>query len=118
MPYTLEEQKAHRQALVAALRSGKYEQARMALRNANGFCCLGVACDVSGLDQWKPCGSNFKYFGDDCALPDPVRDYYGFANNVGQYEDGSLMSHNDNDWLNFEEIAQVIEDEPEGLVVR
>ena len=32
--------------LVAALRSGKYKQCTGALRKDDGFCCLGVACDV------------------------------------------------------------------------
>lgn len=33
-------------ALVEALRSGKYTQARRALRVGEEFCCLGVACDI------------------------------------------------------------------------
>ena len=31
---------------VEALRSGKYKQGKISLQNANGFCCLGVACDI------------------------------------------------------------------------
>lgn len=31
---------------IAALRSGEYEQTRGALNDENGFCCLGVACDL------------------------------------------------------------------------
>lgn len=41
------------QKLVEALRSGKYPQARGALRTEAGYCCLGVACDISGLGTWQ-----------------------------------------------------------------
>lgn len=51
------EQKEHRAALVAALRSGEYKQERFGLRTTNdNFCCLGVACDVyrkaTGDGEW------------------------------------------------------------------
>lgn len=35
-----------------ALRSGKYEQAHRFLRVGNAFCCLGVACEISGRGHW------------------------------------------------------------------
>ena len=39
---------------IEALESGRYEQARFALRQeAGGYCCLGVLCDVSKLGTWK-----------------------------------------------------------------
>ena len=41
-----------KQKWVRALRSGKYEQATGALRNEDGFCCLGVLCDVYDPDKW------------------------------------------------------------------
>ena len=31
---------------VVALRSGKYQQSQGGLHNADGFCCLGVLCDL------------------------------------------------------------------------
>lgn len=40
-------------AWVIALESGEYRQARKTLRTKDGFCCLGVACDVSGLGEWR-----------------------------------------------------------------
>lgn len=43
---------------LVALRSGKYEQGTNALRDAkDGFCCLGVACDLlakEGKGVWIP----------------------------------------------------------------
>lgn len=44
--WTPEQQAEHRRAWVKALRSGKYKQAVGSLQNDEGFCCLGVACDV------------------------------------------------------------------------
>lgn len=40
------------QAWVDALRSGKYQQVRNALRTPDGFCCLGVACDIDDPESW------------------------------------------------------------------
>lgn len=37
---------------VEALRSGKFQQTNGALRDLDGYCCLGVACEVSGLGYW------------------------------------------------------------------
>ena len=37
---------------VDALRSGKYQQTRSALRLGDTYCCLGVACDVLGDGEW------------------------------------------------------------------
>ncbi len=38
--------KEHIQLWVDALRSGEYQQARSALKTDEGYCCLGVACEV------------------------------------------------------------------------
>lgn len=43
-------------AWIAALRSGRYTQARKALHPAGGgFCCLGVAIDITGV-IWEAAG--------------------------------------------------------------
>jgi hypothetical protein len=40
---------------IQALRSGKYKQGHLFLRNSrNGFCCLGVLCDVYNNTDWIP----------------------------------------------------------------
>lgn len=41
-----------KQKWVRALRSGKYTQASGALRTEDGFCCLGVLCDVYDSKNW------------------------------------------------------------------
>jgi len=35
---------------VEALRSGKYQQTTNYLKSDNGYCCLGVLCDIQGAD--------------------------------------------------------------------
>lgn len=46
---------------IEALRSGVYKQTKSALKNAEGYCCLGVLCEVMGVatEAQKMC----KYSG-------------------------------------------------------
>lgn len=39
-------------ALCVALESGRYPQTTGTLRDHDGYCCLGVACDVMTPDRW------------------------------------------------------------------
>lgn len=43
---------------VEALRSGKYKQTQRRLQFKNGYCCLGVLCDISNAGIWI--GNDFK----------------------------------------------------------
>lgn len=36
---------------IAALRSGEYKQIQRRLKSSEGFCCLGVLCEIVGKDQ-------------------------------------------------------------------
>src|SRR5690242_8966949 len=115
--------------LVAALRSGKYEQATGNLNVSGvGYCCLGIACDISGAGEWKPYhlsdGTRANYLAyvterdveQTTTLPSKVRDYFGFRDFEGslpedlQRETGyrTLWKMNDNG-ANFREIADFIE---------
>ena len=38
---------------VEALESGKYTQVKEALKDAEGYCCLGVACDLFSEFDWE-----------------------------------------------------------------
>jgi hypothetical protein len=130
MKWTLAEQKEHRQALIKELREGGREQTTGVLRRKDsitfaisditmheypaGYCCLGVACDLSGLGEWGEYDQE-KLYGThkgamsyltnsnrtlpDCdvnsvsltgqVMPREVRDYYGFKSAGGHYwEDG------------------------------
>lgn len=100
---------------VEALRSGKYEQGQLALQNGNKFCCLGVACEVSGLKVNRHDTGAIQ----GVILPFNVKKWLGLIghtgghlNSEGQFE--TLSGLNDNG-KTFSELADLIESEPEGL---
>ncbi len=109
---------------VAALRSGEYEQGHNALRTENTYCCLGVACDLWAKEnniEWiktsvAPHGFaiiNEHQFG---VLPNEVKDWLGLVNIEGRNRNNNpLWVQNDSDNQSFEQIADFIESEPEGL---
>lgn len=113
---------------VAALESGEYQQTAGVLRDANGFCCLGVACDLAvkagvpvkvtpprdSADCW--------YYNDiDGVLPKAVQGWLGLKEDIGEYRSDdsgralSLSAVNDSG-ASFAEIAQTIRTHPELFV--
>lgn len=121
--WTQEEQKEHRRLWVEALRSDKYQQTTEELRVGNGFCCLGVACEISGLGAWhddKYITSDHRHRGELDPESDVTR-WLGLASGNGAFgprgpfgTQENLAHLNDNG-STFAEIAAVIESEPEGL---
>lgn len=134
---------------LAALRSGKYKQAKYALNRSEahpehsshqaGMCCLGVLCDVSGVGEWqdqanaeekeriyvvpntsgKPIDwTTQDRVRSDTMLPYELADMIGMDRS-GDYEftcekegwtdTAALYNHNDEDELNFGQIADIIE---------
>jgi len=117
--YTVEEQAAHREQWVEALRSGKYEQTKGALRAGDKFCCLGVACDISKLGVWVPASKKYTSVSDTntykvgkyqqyIELPDEVMDWLGVSHRECETDEGYLSKIND-DGASFSEIADIIE---------
>lgn len=118
------------QEWIDALRSGDYEQGRIAMRSAaNRYCCLGVACDVSEVGVWHQptdeddCGfrgdhyyktaphpsdndNNSRVVGYGYALPPLVKERLGLAMGL----EGSLSYLNDNH-VPFSVIADFLETE-------
>lgn len=114
-----------------ALRSGVYTQTQNHLRDAKGFCCLGVLCDIAKDQigaQWgemHPTGCDFIY-GDGIeagCLPPVVQEWAGLSDrnpgvNIGTTGSGSgphavesrasLANLNDSG-MSFREIADIIE---------
>lgn len=126
MDYTPEQQREHRKLWVEALRSGKYQQALDDLRdNTGAMCCLGVACEISGLGQWDGSGryvtDHDRHSGELNPNSD-MTDWLGLANGAGSF--GSVNEHDRRESLahlndtgkSFSEIADIIEAEPEGLL--
>lgn len=110
------------QKLVTALRSGDYKQGYGRLRGDDKFCCLGVACDIyikECDEEWEPhphFSSNFTCQGWHSRLPENIRKWLGFSTAYGDYQYGTQSLAYLNDiGANFQEIANVIESEPEGL---
>ena len=109
---------AARKKLVEALRSGKYDQTDRALKDREGYCCLGVACDLyrkieDPSRQWELVEGDtlWEFMGSSGALPDEVVDWLGFATNGGTLmfrTESSLMALNDSG-KSFEYIADTIE---------
>ena len=104
---------------VEALRSGKFEQGQHALRKEDSFCCLGVACEISGIGTWS--GDLYSVGGRSEAnyLPKAVQSWLGLASRTGEGVncDGyiTLTELNDNAGKSFAEIANIIEANAERL---
>lgn len=118
--YTKEQQKANRKLWVEALRSGKYKQVRGGLGNKDGHCCLGVLCEVMGVEKRLLHSGWFGYGEDVYSYTDilsPVMcEQVGLKDSVGHIQGtaDSLASMND-EGKSFLEIADIIESEPSGL---
>lgn len=112
MTYTPKQQRENRKKWVKALRSGKYAQCQNYLQGGKGFCCLGVLAEVSG-EKYHGFSSNLAY------LP-KVMDFVGLSEPSGGFKQGQgvhppqLTNLNDMG-KSFQEIADIIESEPEGL---
>ena len=122
---------------LAALRSGDYAQTRESLQDTNGFCCLGVACDISGVGSWSEDtvdfsddytfqGTNSDVANNNDLADTGVDDWLGLNTPDGDPKDGSelysLVVYNDSGDLNldmdkqrpftFNEIADLLEANP------
>ena len=109
---------------VMALESGAFEQAKGRLKDGDaGYCCLGVACDISNLGHWD--GSDYTIRDEsihDMNLPDEVRDYFGFRTEDAEIDmvtdgENSLVAMNDADGNphSFKDIAQFVRAHPDAI---
>ena len=117
---------------VADLRSGKFPQTTTVLRNGNGYCCLGVLCDLysreTGVEWAVPNDyDTCTMHGADSVLPYEVRVWADLPNEHGayvavskRYDEGedttvfhspSLTELNDIWDYDFKQIADVIEEQ-------
>lgn len=120
---------------VEALRSGRYEQAVGALRDdADRYCCLGVACDVSGIGAWADTPTEAAGLGRNAyrytpvrgnptseiaALPPAVMEHYGLDSDdprfvgrdpkTGEWCSRDAWTWNDSSGASFAQIADMIE---------
>lgn len=88
---------------IEALRSGKYKQGRLKLRDKTDcFCCLGVLCDISGVSEWEENGQHYSYDGALCLPPSLLR------NQLTPEAGHALMAMNDYSGMSFPDIADWI----------
>jgi len=111
--------KVNRKLWIKALRSNKYKQGTGQLLDDGGnYCCLGVLCDIIGMQpKYKDCSN---YFGNDSEMaPYSAVHAVGLSDQHGTYEvknDADCCLTTDNDiGITFPEIADLIEKEPKGL---
>ncbi len=113
-------QRANRRLWVEALRSGRYQQGGGALREtlkAGVFhCCLGVLADIAGC-VWD---EDDDADGNSGLAPLRAMQFVGMRESCGAYilegqTEGHQLTEDNDRGLTFDQIAAIIESEPEGL---
>lgn len=103
----------------AALLSSEYEQTHGVLHDNDGYCCLGVLCDLYAKDTntvWQTDGVTFSLNGESEILLVDVTIWAGLPNRnpVIQLQPGinaQLSDANDNERLTFSAIAKLIDEQ-------
>jgi hypothetical protein len=105
---------------IEALRSGEYQQTRSVLHDDNGFCCLGVLCDVAMknwdiMSEWRESteeerdaqdvlcdGPAYAFLGQVNVLPEQVMEWAGLEKNNpdvhGQCDDEDCACDEGGEW--------------------
>lgn len=110
---------------LSALRSNKFPQTKEHLKDNNGFCCLGVLCEIAVEDGViappikDPVTLEWLYENEGGTLPLKVMEWAEISDEnpyVEYIEDGvshydSLSELNDSKNKNFTQIADIIERE-------
>lgn len=104
---------------IAALRSGKYEQGSEKLRSSQGYCCLGVLCDLysqeqnvdwefRGLDENTHQTTDYWYFeGESEFLPQSVKEWAGLPVPNPTVRVDVTEDESEDDWFYNDEIADL-----------
>ena len=110
---------------IAALRSGEYKQIKGRLRTDEGFCCLGVLCNIHAQEHPEIAARQLRtsvYLRETTLLPRGVMKWAGVSldNNecllsAGDFTRHALTYLNDKAGFSFEKIAEVIEKNYEEL---
>lgn len=100
-----------------ALRSGEYQQCTGVLRDADqGFCCLGVACDVAvkhGVEMLVSIrGGNYEYDDSWSSLPTKARAWLGLGDELSVDRIIHTLIDMNDKGAGFGEIASLIDGLP------
>jgi|SRR6185437_2598790 len=98
---------------VEALRSGAFDQTQGTLRDNNGFCCLGVACNIIDHNRWAEENKWGEFFYEFPTGEKASADWSKeFCDSVGlPYNTMDLLTQMNDNGSTFEAIADFIEDE-------
>lgn len=102
-------QRENLQAWTAALRSGNYTQIQGKLRSDDGYCCLGVLCEIVSPELWDYDAESeepFMHWGRIDSPANDILDKVGLINS----DTYDLIALNDDDKLSFPEIADFIDE--------
>ena len=104
--------------VVKALRSGEYKQGKDALESKEGYCCLGVMCDVYQKETGAKLRLNREgIYGSNLADQVGVQEWVGLKYMCGDSTYNEPLTDMNDGGKTFSEIADFIESEPEGLLV-
>lgn len=104
-----------------ALRSGEYSQTRGFLRTSDGFCCLGVLCDLYSKETGTKWGeyqgkfTNSSFIGEFATLPTEVVEWSGIGEQNPyvclNFSEGHylILSAMNDSGVEFPEIADTIQ---------
>ena len=108
-----------KQKWVDALRSGKYDQGSEKLRSHQGYCCLGVLCDLYSQElnqEWEFRGAfeeentqptdNWYFDNASEFLPESVREWAGFSLPSPQVRVDVTENDDEDDWF-YDDIANL-----------
>ncbi len=101
-----------KQKWLEALRSKRYTQGRGALRRGQAYCCLGVLCDAIDSSKWQQEHNIYNkdsYSYNRCTGTPPA----SVSKEAGltPQQESLMVKYNDTDMLDFDEIADKIEQE-------
>ena len=95
---------------VTALRSGQYKQTQRVLRNSEGFCCLGVLCDLNAKMSGQPKWQGAEYLNNDLELPVELQEFIlGDRGMASRLKMNRYAEMNDDGDKTFIELADIIE---------
>jgi hypothetical protein len=109
-----------KQKWIDALRSGWYDQGSEKLRSVQGYCCLGVLCDLytqetkmvgwefRGLDENTHQTTDYWYFdGESEFLPESVKEWAGLPVANPNVRVDVTENDDEDDWFYNDEIANL-----------
>lgn len=76
----VDEQRKNLNTLCDRLEDGTYKQGANVLRNLfDGFCCLGVACDIANPNGWREFGYCHIMYDKIAFAPEVIQKEFGFT---------------------------------------